>query len=95
MSSIMNMMRIIKDIFNRVSLLLFIIIVTGGLIVSVITLNDILTSQQANDNVVSKNNNNKVVADQTTINGLNKLKKSSDNTTAKTLPSGRINPFAE
>lgn len=77
---------------KKLSLVIFIIIIAGGLGFAIITINNILT-QPPGDSIKKSSNNTSV--DQGTINRLNRYKTSDANSTNKSLPSGRINPFSE
>lgn len=83
----------IGKIFYRYNLVIFIVLVTGGLIASIMILNQIITqpgSSTTNDTTPSTTS-----FDQPTINRLSKLESNTKNTNYQTLPSGRINPFLE
>ena len=86
-------------LFYRYNLVIFIVLVTGGLIYSIIILNNIIT--QPNDDSLPNTGSSSSLSpnissfDQSTINRLQKLETSANNTNYQTLPSGRINPFSE
>ena len=83
----------IADIFNRLNLVLFIIVVAGGLIFAIITLSNVLEHPPSDSSQTSGVNAQFI--DQATLNRLNKLNNSSDSSGNQVLPSGRINPFSE
>lgn len=91
--SIINPIKFIKTIFNRFSLVLFIVIITGGLILSIFMLNDILA--RLPNISASSSKAQPITFDQSTINLLNKLKSSSEDLGTQKLPAGRTNPFFE
>ena len=79
---------------KRLNVTLFIVIVVGGLIYSVLILTNILQLLPDLDSDATSQTTS-TQFDQTTINNVKKLKTSSDNSTIPTLPSGRTNPFSE
>jgi len=79
---------------SRFSAITFLVIVVSGLIYCVVALNGILDQSTYTDNQTNVNSAS-ISVDQETINSLAALKTYDDNQTAKTLPSGRINPFSE
>ena len=91
-NSIARLLKPIIDKFNNLRLILFIVVIIGGLIFCILTLNNILQKPPAVDTETSIANNR---IDQTTINSLNRLKTSSDNIEIQALPTSRINPFSE
>ena len=97
--SITYPLKVLGKLFYRYNLVIFIILVTGGLIYSIIILNNIIT--QPNNVTLpgpspSPSSSPYVSSfDQSTINRLQKLETSANNTNYQTLPSGRINPFSE
>ncbi len=92
MNNSANIFQPIINIFKRFNLILFIVTIVGGLIFAVITLNSAL--QRTSTDTTSKQNTSNVF-DQSTVVRLEKLKTSSENSVIPTLPSGRVNPFAE
>ncbi len=82
-------MSMLVEKFRSFSLVFFILTLLCGLIYAIIILDTILQAPASNDTSTS------VTSDQTLINQLSGLKKSSDNSAAQTLPSGRVNPFAQ
>jgi imidazole glycerol phosphate synthase subunit HisF len=84
----------ITNILSRLNLILFIVFIVGGLIFTIVDLNDIL--QHPSDDTSSKSSvNSTQLIDQTTLNNLNKLNASNNNSANKPLPSGRVNPLSE
>jgi len=81
---------------KRYNFILFIVIAVGGLIFAILLLTEILTQPVNNlqPASTSSTSSDTVTFDQTTINRINNLK-TSDNNTNPVLPSGRINPFSE
>lgn len=82
----------IANFFGRFNVVIFIVVVAGGLIASIMILNNILQLPYEASNPTGSTGNT-VVFDETTITRLNKLKTSDTNATDQILPSGRINPF--
>lgn len=80
------------ELFRRYHLTIFIVVVVGGLAVSVIIFNDILASSTDISGYTAEVTN--ASFDQSTITKLQQLHTSSENV-EPTLPSGRINPFSE
>ena len=89
----------IGTIIYRHNLVIFIVLVAGGLIASIIILNNIITQPSTNLSTSTSSSttttSTNVSVDQQTTNRLLKLENSESNINYKTLPSGRINPFAE
>ena len=86
----------IKRVLKRFNIVLFITILTSGLIFSIFVLNRILVQFPANiPSTVNKTVFEIVKIDQSTIDQFNRLKISDNNTDLKEIPSGRINPFFE
>ncbi len=76
----------------KFNFVIFIVLVTSGLIMSVMILNSILARPYADKN---GSNGTTTTFDQQTIDRLNKLNVSTNNINYQTLPSGRTNPFSE
>lgn len=85
---IIHPLKFIIHLIDRFNFVLFIVIVAGGLIFSILILNNILTQPYGSDT-------NATTFDRSTINRLMKLETSSNNTSHNNLPTGRINPFSE
>ncbi|CAN5369453.1 hypothetical protein BH10PAT4_BH10PAT4_3360 [soil metagenome] len=83
----------IVSAFQRYNLTIFIVVLTGGLVVAVLMLNS--TVQQASDTTGYSASTGSTSFDQTTIDRVKQLHTSSEFTSDVTLPSGRINPFSE
>lgn len=82
----------LTKIISKYNSVLFIVIVTTGLTVSILILNDILNRPYSNGSITG---NSSTIFDTQTINRLNQLQSSTNNTSYKTLPSGRASPFSE
>jgi hypothetical protein len=87
-----NPLKAVSKIIIRYDSVIFIVIVTVGLIASILMLNDILNRPYSNG---SKSGNSSTIFDTQTINSLNQLQSSAVNTSYKTLPPGRVSPFSE
>lgn len=90
--SITHPFRPIVNLIKRSSFVIFVIVVTGGLVISVLTLTNILINPLGGDSTSSTTVTTGF--DQATINRLNKLTESSNSSKDQALPSGRINPFS-
>ena len=90
--SVPNVFKPTLYILKRINLIIFIVVVVIGLIAAVLTLTNIMQVSTDN-NPLSDTNSTQV--DQTTINKLIRLKTSNNNTGNQTLPSGRVDPFAD
>ncbi|NCQ54048.1 hypothetical protein COV88_02515 [Candidatus Saccharibacteria bacterium CG11_big_fil_rev_8_21_14_0_20_41_19] len=77
---------------KKLSLVIFIIVIAGGLVYAIMTISSILTQPPSDS---SKKSTNSASIDQATVNRLNRYKTSDVNSTNQSLPSGRINPFSE
>ena len=87
--------QIIKNGLNRFNIIIFVVLLVGGLIFCILVLNNALTRPNEinpGDNAVNTNQTN---FDEATEAQLNRLKPSLENSGTQTLPSGRINPFFE
>lgn len=80
---------------KRYNFVLFIIIVVGVLIASIVMLTSIVNIPYETTDLNSTTGGTSTVNDQTTIRLLSSLETSSTNSAYQTLPSGRINPFGE
>jgi hypothetical protein len=78
--------------FQRYSLTIFIVVLTSGLVVTVLIMNSIV--QKSSDTSGYTSTTNMTSFDQVTIDRVKQLH-TSDAQTDITLPPGRINPFAE
>lgn len=91
--------KLAADIIKKSNLVIFIVLVSAGLIFAVTTLTDIFIPPEATSNNQTTNTtrpsvSSSVTFDQVTIDKLNILKSASDNSGDQTLPAGRINPFS-
>jgi len=91
--TIINPLSSITGIVTRFSLVLFVIIITSGLIFSVLVLKGILDQPYNDDTQATASES--ITIDQATIDTLNNTKAVNENLDVKTLPSGRINPFSK
>lgn len=76
------------------NLTIFIVLIASGLSVSVILLKNAIdraNPEQSQYQSVIDNSS----FDQTTVNRINQLRTSTENTSAAELPAGRVNPFGE
>lgn len=80
-----------KRIFRKFGMTLFIIVITGGLIVSVLVLSDILLNKTA----IGDSDTVTTTFDQPTIDKINKLVNNNNNINSQTPQSGRVNPFSD
>lgn len=92
--------KIIINIIKKSNLVIFIIIIAGGLLFVVNTMTNIFLAPASNTTSTQNTPtttpvNNSATFDQATVDNLNKLKSSSDNSGDQILPSGRINPFSD
>lgn len=94
---IINPFKIVTRTIMRFYLVLFTVIVVGGLIVAVITLTEILTKPQLiKDTAVQQGSpTSQELVEQATRNRLSKLQVSSNNTLQDMVSSIRPNPFSE
>jgi len=80
-------------VIRRFSLTLFVVALVGGLTFAILVLNAVINQPSASN--ISNTTTKTTQFDLSTINRLNKLETSSENSSNKTLPSGRTNPFFE
>lgn len=91
--SIKSIVTPIADIFRRYHVTIFIIVIVSGLATSVMLLNNIL---QSSTNISGYTQNaTSTTFDQTTIDQINQLHTSADNTQTIDTSKGRISPFSE
>ena len=83
----------IGNFFYQYNLVIFIVLVTGGLIASILILNNIINQPETSIGISTVTN--PTTFDQATAIRLQKLENSTNNNSYQTLPSGRINPFTE
>lgn len=86
--SIDNPLKNALKLVFRYNFVIFIVIVSIGLMVSVLLLSDIMNKPYANGD-------SSTIFDTTTINRLSKLQPSTKNTSYKIIPPGRASPFSE
>ncbi|MDK2898819.1 MAG: hypothetical protein PWQ10_6 [Patescibacteria group bacterium] len=87
-----NIIKVIKNLIKRYNLVIFIVIISVGLIFAVMTLTKIVNQTVDNTKQIVIED---TIVDQATLNSINNLKTVEENTEGQTLPSGRINPFSE
>lgn len=88
-----NPLKVTSTTIKRYNLVIFIVMVVGGLIASIMILNNILTQPAVV--TTDPTTNSAVTFDQVTISRLSKLETSANNASYNTLSSARINPFSE
>jgi len=99
-TSMKNPFKPIVTLIKRFNLTLFIVIVVGGLIVSIMILTNIVNKpyEEVNVNTTTTatptSTTESATFDQTTINRLVKFETSDKNTNYQSLPSGRTEPFS-
>jgi hypothetical protein len=86
--SIDNPLKYAMRLVIRYNFVIFIVIVSIGLMASILFLSDIMNRPYSNGD-------NSTIFDITTINRLDKLQPSTKNTSYKTIPPGRASPFSE
>jgi hypothetical protein len=91
-NSIDSPLKFFKKIFIRYNFVIFVVIVSIFLMAAVLFLNDILNRPYTNG---STTRDNSTIFDTTTMSNLDKLQPSANNTSYKTTPTGRANPFSE
>lgn len=82
------------SIIKSSNFVIFITLVVGGLIAAVFVLTNILNSPYQSTNTQT-NSTGQIIFDQTAINQMTNFQTSTNNSSYKTLPSGRNNPFSE
>ncbi|HET8884054.1 MAG TPA: hypothetical protein VFM68_01130 [Candidatus Saccharimonadales bacterium] len=91
--SLITIKKTVVNFLRRYHVVLFSVIVLGGLVVAVFVLNTIITSSAENDNYIPTENS--VSFDQETIERVNQLKSRDEAQQELDLSQGRINPFVE
>jgi len=86
--SIDNPLKNVVKLVFRYNFVIFVVIVSIGLMASILFLNEIVNRPYSNGN-------GSTIFDITTINRLDKLQPSTKNTSYKTIPPGRASPFSE
>ncbi len=87
-----NPLEILKKLLLRYNFVIFVVLASVGLSVSILTLNDILNRPY---NSSDASQTTKTIFDQPTADSITVLRGSTTNNAYKNLPPGRINPFAE
>jgi hypothetical protein len=90
--STISPLKSIIRLIHRYNFVIFIVIVSVGLMASILFLNDILNRPYTNG---TSSGNTTTIFDVPTINRLNKLESSASNTSYKTVSPGRQSPFTE
>jgi len=90
-----NPFKPIVKIITKFNMTLFILVIAGGLIVSVLALSNILAHQPTSDSSSTPSSTSATTFDQTTIDRLNKLTTSDESSNNQVLPSTRNDPFSE
>jgi hypothetical protein len=90
--SIDNPFKYITKLLIRYNFVIFIVIVTVGLMASILYLSDILNRPYSNG---STTGDSSTIFDTNTISRIGKLQPSKTNTSYKTMPPGRASPFSE
>jgi hypothetical protein len=83
-----NPLKSLKKLFFRYNFVIFIVIISIGLMAAVLYLSGIMNSPYSNSD-------GSTIFDTTTINRLDQLQPSAKNTAYKTISPGRTNPFSE
>lgn len=83
----------ITTVFQRYHVILFVLLATGGLMATVLTLSGIAGSTSESDGYVSTANSTRF--DQATIDRINGLKSRDQNNGTIDFSKGRTNPFVE
>lgn len=91
--SFTSLKKTITNFFVRYHVVIFSVIVIGGLSVVVLILNSIITSASDTSNYVPAGSS--ATFDEATIKRVNELKARSETGGNLTFPEGRINPFVE
>lgn len=87
-----NPLKYITELIIRYNFVIFVVIVSVGLMSSVLLLNEMLNRPYSNG---STTGDNPTIFDKSVITSLEKLQPSSSNKTYKTPATGRSNPFTE
>lgn len=91
-NSINNPLKSVINLVIRYNFVIFVVIVSTGLMASVLFLTDILNRPYSNG---SKTGDSSTIFDTSTMSRLDKLQPSANNTSYKTAPTGRSSPFSE
>jgi len=92
-----NPIKSILNLIKRYNLVIFIVILAGGLTFAIIALTEMLNGPTViiTQSTVVSDTVDIITFDQTTINRINNLKTAEENSGEQVLPSGRLNPFSE
>ena len=91
-NSINNPLRSVINLVIRYNFVIFVVIVSTGLMASVLFLTDILNRPYSNG---SKTGDSSTIFDTSTMSRLDTLQPSAKNASYKTAPAGRSSPFSE
>lgn len=91
-NSLNNPLKLFINLVIRYNFVIFVVIVSIGLMASVLFLTDILNRPYSNG---SKTGDSSTIFDTSTMSRLDTLQPSANNTSYKTAPAGRANPFSE
>lgn len=85
--------RIVVDALHRYHVILFVVIIAGGLAVVVFMLNAIILRSEQSDGYSATSNN--ATFDQATIDRIKQLRTANEGDSSLDLSKGRTNPFVE
>ncbi len=91
-NSLNNPLKLFINLIIRYNFVIFVVIVSIGLMASVLFLSDILNRPYSNG---SKTGDSSTIFDTSTMSRLDTLQTSAINTSYKTAPTGRASPFSE
>jgi hypothetical protein len=91
-NSLNNPLKLFINLIIRYNFVIFVVIVSTGLMASVLFLTDILNRPYSNG---SKTGDSSTIFDTSTMSRLDKLQPSANNTSYKTALTGRSSPFSE
>ncbi|MCX6728332.1 MAG: hypothetical protein NTV39_00985 [Candidatus Saccharibacteria bacterium] len=91
-NSLNNPLKLFVDLVIRYNFVIFVVLVSTGLMASVLFLSDILNRPYSNG---SKTGDSSTIFDSSTMSRLDTLQPSAKNSSYKTAPTGRANPFSE
>lgn len=91
--SVSSLFKPIGTLLAKFHLTVFIVLISAGLALAVIVLNDILTTASLGDGYTSPDTTGTI--DQASLDRIKELHTSDEGATPLVLPEGRINPFAE
>ena len=84
----------LKDFFRKYNLVMFIVLVAGGLTAAVMLIDNILLGNIPLSQIATPPASDTVVFDELTIQKLNQYKTSNENNNSPDATGGRTNPFA-